>query len=155
MANMGQASGQNSSEGLKSFVMQLTPYLMFNGNCEEALNFYATTIGGQITHLSRFEGSPAESMSADKQKVMHATFEGPGFSFMASDGSKPVTDSGNIHLCIDYKDAAAMENVFNALADGGNITMRLQDTFWGAKFGMLTDRFGINWMFNFENANTN
>ena len=130
--------------------MQLTPYLMFNGTCEEALNFYATTIGGHITDLMRFEGSPIESMSDDKQKVMHATFQGNGFVFMASDGSQPMNDSGNIHLCIDYKDATAMENVFNALGEGGKITMPLQDTFWGAKFGMLTDRYGINWMFNHE-----
>ena len=130
--------------------MQLTPYLMFNGTCEEALNFYATTIGGEIKHLSRFEGSPIESMSDDKQKVMHATFEGNGFAFMASDGSKPGSDSSNVHLCLDYNDASAMENVFNALGDGGKITMPLQDTFWGAKFGMLTDRYGINWMFNHE-----
>ena len=130
--------------------MQLTPYLMFNGTCEEALNFYATTIGGEIKHLSRFEGSPIESMSDNKQKVMHATFEGNGFAFMASDGSQPGGDGSNVHLCLDYNDASAMENVFNALGDGGKITMPLQDTFWGAKFGMLTDRYGINWMFNHE-----
>jgi PhnB protein len=130
--------------------MKLTPYLMFNGDCEEALNFYSRTIGGEIKHLSRFEGSPAESMSADKQKVMHATFEGNGITLMASDGSQPVSNSGNIHLCMDFKDTAAMDNVFNLLAEGGNITMPLQDTFWGARFGMLTDRFGINWMFNSE-----
>lgn len=123
---------------------------MFNGSCEEALNFYATTIGGEIKNLSRYEASPAESMSADKQKVMHATFEGNGVAFMASDGSKPVDNSGNIHLCIDFKDARAMENVFAALSNGGKITMPLEDTFWGAKFGMLTDKFGINWMFNCE-----
>lgn len=129
--------------------MQLTPYLMFNGNCEEALNFYATTIGGEIKNLSRYEGSPAEAMSDDKRKVMHAAFEGNGISFMASDGSlEPVANLGNIHLCIDFKDIRAMENVFNALGESGNITMPLQDTFWGARFGMLTDKFGINWMFN-------
>ena len=131
--------------------MELTPYLMFNGNCETALNFYAQTLGGEIKHLSRFEGSPAESMSADKQKVMHATFEGNGFSFMASDGAREVVDNvGNIHLSLNFRDAHAMENVFNAMSEGGKISMPLQDTFWGAKFGMLTDKFGINWMFNCE-----
>lgn len=130
--------------------MQLTPYLMFNGNCEEALNFYATTLGGDIKHLSRFEGSPGESLSDDKQKIMHAHFEGNGFAFMASDGSGPVNEGSNIHLCVDFKDATAMDNVFNALAEGAKITMPLQDTFWGARFGMLTDRYGINWMFNNE-----
>src|SRR5918993_1465199 len=130
--------------------MQLTPYLMFNGNCEEALNFYSTTIGGEIKHLSRYEGSPAEEMSDDKQKVMHATFAGRGITFMASDGAQPVRNNGNIYLCIDFKDSGAMENVFNSLGEGGNVTMPLQDTFWGARFGMLTDKFGINWMFNSE-----
>lgn len=134
--------------------MQLTPYIMFNGNCEEALNFYSATIGGEIKHLSRYEGSPAESMSADKNKVMHATFEGNGVVLMAADGGQTVTNSGNIHLCIDFKDATAMDNVFNALSDGGKITMPLEDTFWGARFGMLTDKFGINWMFNCESKQT-
>lgn len=130
--------------------MQLTPYLMFNGNCEEALNFYSATIGGEVKHLSRFEGSPAESLSADNQKVMHATFEGNGIAFMASDGAQPVSNNGNIYLCLDFKDAKAMESIFNLLSEGGSITMPLQDTFWGARFGMLTDRFGMNWMFNSE-----
>jgi len=132
--------------------MQLTPYLMFNGTCEEALNFYAVTIGGEIKNLSRYEGSPAESMNADKQKVLHASFEGKGVAFMAADGAPgTVGTAGNIHLCIDFKDVVAMENVFNALAEGGKITMPLQDSFWGAKFGMLTDQFEINWMFNSDN----
>lgn len=130
--------------------MRMTPYLMFNGTCEEALNFYSTTIGGEIKHLSRFEDSPGESMSADKQKIMHAHFEGNGITFMASDGAQPVGNNGNVHLCLDFGDASAMENVFNALGAGGNITMPLQDTFWGARFGMLVDRYGINWMFNCE-----
>ena len=130
--------------------MQLTPYLMFNGTCEEALNFYSTTIGGEIKHLSRFEGSPAESMSEDKQKIMHAHFEGNGVVFMASDGAGPVGNAGNIHLCLDFSDRNAMDNVFNAMAAGGNISMPLEDTFWGARFGMLTDKYGINWMFNCE-----
>ena len=131
--------------------MKLTPYLMFNGDCERALNFYAKTIGGEIKHLSRYEGSPAESMSADKQKVMHATFEGNGFTLMAADGSQePVNNASNIHLTLDFKDSHAMENVFKAMSEEGKVTMPLQDTFWDAKFGMLTDKFGINWMFNCE-----
>jgi PhnB protein len=152
MAYLGEASCKNSSQELKTFVMQLTPYLMFNGTCEEALNFYAGTIGGEIKNLSRYEGSPAESMGTDKQNVMHAVFEGNGIAFMASDGSskESVGNLGNVHLCLDFNDANAMTNVFNALGEGGKITMPLQDTFWGAKFGMLTDKFGINWMFNSE-----
>jgi PhnB protein len=132
--------------------MRLTPYLMFNGTCEEALNFYVRTIGGEIKNLSRYEGSPAESMSANKKDVMHAVFEGNGIALMASDGSQKesVENRGNVHLCLDFNDPNAMANVFNALGEGGKITMPLQDTFWGARFGMLTDKFGINWMFNSE-----
>lgn len=128
--------------------MQLTPYLMFNGNCEEALNFYCVTIGGEIKSLSRYEGTPDESMDNHHEKVMHATFEGRGITLLASDGTGNETTSGNIHLCLDFKDISAMENVFNALSQGGTITMPLEDTFWGARFGMLTDKFGIKWMFN-------
>ncbi len=70
--------------------MKLTPYIMFNGQCKEALNFYAKTLGGEIKHLSRFEGSPAESMSSDKQKILHATFEAGEVIFMSSDSGGTV-----------------------------------------------------------------
>lgn len=133
--------------------MDLTPYLMFNGQCEEALNFYAKALNGGIKSLMHFEGSPAESMSADKKQVMHAQFEAPGIAFMASDSGQPGTEpapSGNVHLSINFDSVEEEENIFNALADGGKVTMPLQDTFWGARFGMLTDRYGINWMFNHD-----
>ncbi len=133
--------------------MKLTPYIIFNGQCEEALNFYAKTLSGEIKHLSRFEGSPAESMSADKQKILHANFEAGEVSFMASDSGEGGTKSlngGMVHLTLDVKTAEELDKVFNALSEGGKITMPLQDAFWGARFGMLTDQFGINWMFNHE-----
>ncbi len=126
---------------------------MFNGQCEEALNFYAKTLGGEIKHLSRFEGSPAESMSSDKQKILHATFEAGEVIFMSSDSGEDGTISPNggmVHLTIDVKTAKELDKVFNALSEEGRITMPLQDAFWGARFGMLTDKFGVNWMFNHE-----
>lgn len=133
--------------------MQATPYFTFDGNCEEALNFYAQAFNGQINNLSRFEGSPAEGMATDKQRVMHAQFEAPRISFMASDSGDESwkAEKGNmVHLSINFDDAVELEKVFTALSDGATITMPLQDTFWGARFGMLTDRFGINWMFNYD-----
>jgi PhnB protein len=133
--------------------MKLTPYIIFTGQCEEALNFYVQTLNGEIKHLSRFEGSPAEGMSADKQKILHATFEAGEVIFMASDSGEDSTISPNggmVHLTLDVKTAEELDKVFNALSEGGNITMPLQDAFWGARFGMLTDKFGINWMFNHE-----
>lgn len=130
--------------------MQLEPYLFFYGRCEEALDFYKSAIGGDY-ELSRFEGSPmADQVPPDfRNKVMHATFKGPGFTFMASDGrpdKKLDPEAGNISLSLGTSDQAEGERVFNALAQGGNVVMPIADTFWGAKFGMLTDRFGTEWM---------
>ena len=129
--------------------MTLTPYVMFNGNCEEALNFYAKAFNGEIKDLKRFEGSPAEEMSADKQKVMHAHFVAKGIFLMASDGGKGEK-GGAVHLSVNFEQAEELDQAFKTLSEGGEVTMPLQDTFWGARFGMLKDRFGINWMFNYE-----
>lgn len=122
---------------------------MFSGNCEEALNFYAKALNGEIKDLMRFEGSPAENMSADKQKVMYATFAAKGVFFMASDGGEQTT-GGAVHLSLSFESAGEQEQVFTALSEGATVSMPLQDTFWGARFGMLTDKFGINWMFNYD-----
>lgn len=134
--------------------MQLTPYIIFNGSCEQALKFYEQALGGEIKDLMRYEGSPAESMSADKQKVLHSHFAADGnILFMASDsgqGGPEAANGGMVHLSLNFKDAGKMENVFATMNDGGKVTMPLQDTFWGARFGMLTDQFGVNWMFNCE-----
>ena len=133
--------------------MQLTPYIIFNGNCEDALNFYAKVFGGEIKNLTRFEGSPIESMAADKQKIMHSHFGAKGILFMASDsgeGGPEAANSGMVHFSLDFDNANEEEKVFNALAENGKISMPLQDTFWGAKFGMVTDKFGVNWMVNCE-----
>ena len=134
--------------------MQLTPYIMFNGQCEEALKFYEKALGGQIKDLMRFEGTPGEKMAKDKNKVMHSHFAVNGnVLFMASDSGQDGTGSasgGMVHLSLNFTDAGSIQNVFAKLADGGTTTMPLQDTFWGATFGMLTDRYGINWMFNYD-----
>lgn len=135
--------------------MQLTPYLMFNGQCEEALNFYAKALNGEIKSLMHFEGSPAENMSADKKQVMHSNFEAEGVAFMASDSGQAgagAAQAGSVHLSLSFTSLEKEEQVFNALAEGGKITMPLQDTFWGSRFGMLTDQYGINWMFDCEKA---
>ena len=132
--------------------MELEPYLDLGGRCEEALNFYAKVFGGEITQLNRFEDAPA-GMGVDpnqKQKIMHATFVSPSLKFMASDGrggSEPPK-SGNVTLSLATSDLSEVERVFNALAEGGSVEMPLEDTFWGARFGMLTDAFGIRWMLN-------
>ncbi len=134
--------------------MQLTPYIIFNGQCEEALKFYEKALGGQIRDLMRFEGTPAADMAKDKNKVMHSHFAVDGnVLFMASDSGQGGPDSPNggmVHLSLNFTDAGSIENAYTKLGEGGTSTMPLQDTFWGARFGMLTDRFGVNWMFNYD-----
>jgi PhnB protein len=131
--------------------MELEPYLFLGGRCEEALNFYAKVFGGEITSLNRFEDAPGE-MGVDpahKQKVMHANFVAPSLKFMAADGrpGSPQT-SGNITLSLATSDLDEGERVFSALAEGGTVDTPLTDMFWGARFGLLTDKFGIDWMIN-------
>ena len=129
--------------------MELEPYLFFYGRCEEALNFYKDVFGGEISSVHRFEGSPMEAQLPPnfKNKIMHANFKSPDLKFMASDG-KPgqAQTEGNVSLSLATEDAAEGERVFNALAQGGKISMPFQDVFWGGKYGALTDKFGIDWM---------
>jgi PhnB protein len=134
--------------------MQLEPYLFFHGRCEEALNFYAQCLRGEIKGLNRFAGSPMEGQvdAGFRDKIMHASFEAGGVKFMASDGRPGPAPDGedDIALCISTNDAAEGERIFNALAAGGSVEMPLADAFWGGKFGSLTDRFGVQWMVSVE-----
>lgn len=134
--------------------MELTPYIMFDGTCEEALNFYANALDGKVVNLMRMGDMPGDNpmSDADKKRVMHSNFEAGSVKFMASDSmGQNVGKGGQVHLSLHFEDGDKQEKVFNALAQGGNITMPLQNTFWGATFGMLQDKYGINWMFNKEN----
>lgn len=133
--------------------MQIEAYLFFGGNCEEALHFYQKCLGGQIVTLMRYEGSPMDNSQLPpqwKQKVMHATFECEGARFMASDTmpGQPAPDYGGfaMSLYLPDPDVEKARRTFNALAEGGKVTMPFSPPFWGGHFGMLTDRFGVPWM---------
>jgi PhnB protein len=130
--------------------MQLEPYLFFHGTCEEALNFYKRCLGGEIIGLNRFAGSPMEREVEDgyQDKIMHASFVAGDVKFMASDGrpGSPPDGDDDIALSLATNDAAEGERIFNALAQGGQVTMPLADAFWGGRFGSLTDRFGVQWL---------
>jgi PhnB protein len=131
----------------------LIPYLNFNGTCEQALNFYAEAFNGKVTMISRFGDGPMQVPDAQKNHVMHARFEAENIRFMASDGmdKDKVQPGGNVQLSIDFTDRAEMERVWAKLEKGGTVKMPLGDQFWGARFGMLEDKFGIHWMLNTEN----
>jgi PhnB protein len=132
--------------------MKLVPYLYFEGNAEEALNFYTEALGGEIVSMQRYGDAPMPSGEDQKQKVMHATFSFDGNLVMASDvfEKQPLTIGQNVQLSLDVDSTEKLESVFNKMAEGGTVTMALQDTFWGARFGMLKDKFGVLWMFNHD-----
>ncbi|HMC98727.1 MAG TPA: VOC family protein [Ferruginibacter sp.] len=131
---------------------QLNPYLGFDGNCEEAVNFYAGVLGAEITMLSRYGESPMPCSDEEKQLIMHARLVFENNVMMFSDMPKHAKQNpeGNITLSLGMDNVADMEAKFNAMAEGGTVTMPLADQFWGARFGMVKDKFGINWMFNCE-----
>ncbi len=133
--------------------MELEPYLFFSGNCEEALNFYKGIFGGEVSEISRWKDAPAEmDMPAELgQRIMHANFKSPTLKFMASD-SRPTTKygDGRISLSLGTTDVAEAQRVWDVLAKGGTIDVEFEDSFWGAKFGMVTDKYGIDWMINCE-----
>ncbi|MFT3702764.1 MAG: glyoxalase/bleomycin resistance/extradiol dioxygenase family protein [Agriterribacter sp.] len=132
--------------------MKLTPYIHFEGNAEEALNFYKEIFNGEIVMLSRYGDSPMPTDDDYKQKIIHARLAFGNNLLMISDTFKgnKVHTNGNIQMSIEMPDAESIDVVFNKLGEGGNITMPLQVQFWGAKFGMLQDKFGVHWMLNHE-----
>ncbi|MBL7785762.1 MAG: VOC family protein [Chitinophagales bacterium] len=138
--------------------MQLVPYLNFQGNCEEALQFYARCFNGEIVSLIRFGDSPMPDTETYSQKIMHAQLKFGQVLVMASDNVQgPACQAGSmVHLSIDFpqqtENGKDMDTIFQELAEGGTVTMPLQKTFWNAYFGMLTDRYGICWMFNHDFA---
>lgn len=125
------------------------PYLNFNGNCEEAINFYKNALDGEILFMQRYGESPMQGMSGD-QKVMHCTLKIGDSNIMASDNPEghPANPGSNISLAIGLNDVERARTMFDNLSDGGNVTMPLDKTFWAEAFGMVTDKFGINWMVN-------
>ena len=128
----------------------IVPYLTFTGNCREAFEFYKECVKGEITSIQTFEEAKMEVDDSFKHRIIHAEFRAEGVHFMASDGMQGfVANPGNnISLDIDLTDEKEQARIFEALAKGGAVTMPLQTTFWGAKYGMLTDRYGIQWMLN-------
>ena len=130
----------------------ITPYLNFNGDASDALDFYCKALDGEIVFKQTFGESPVESSESQKNKIMHASFKAGDLNFLVSDGMEghTVSEGTNLSLSLNFEDANELNKTFANLAVGGKVTMELQDTFWGARFGMLTDKYGFNWMFNHD-----
>ena len=127
-------------------------YLNFDGNTREALKFYQRCFGGEL-NIMPFSEAPMDFPPEAKDRVMHGTVSKNGVTLlMASDTipGKPFKEGNNFAITVIPDTAGELETLFTALSEKGNVTMPLQDTFWGARFGMLTDQFGIHWMFNLE-----
>jgi PhnB protein len=132
-------------------VMHVNPYLVFNGDCETAIKFYQQTLGGEITMMMTHAGTPMEAHTPPEWhgKILHASLKIGDTVLMASDAppdryEKPKGFSVSLVL----EDTAEAERIFKTLSEGGSVQMPIQQTFWAARFGMLTDKYAIPWMIN-------
>ena len=137
--------------------MKVEPYLMFEGRCDEALEFYRHALGAQVTMLRRYKDNPEPAAGegcADgsgpgptPEMVMHASFTVGDTQIMASDGmGSGHANFQGISLALSPATAADAKRYFDALADGGKVQMPLSKTFFSQAFGMVADRFGVPWM---------
>lgn len=139
---------------------EINAYLTFNGNCEEAFQFYQSVLGGSIPYLGRYKDMPESDrggcVAEDENKIMHVSLQlDNGSCIMGADSSEsfglgPFVAGNNFSLSVNTASRDEADKVFNGLSQGGKVTMPLQDTFWGAYFGMWVDKFGINWMVNYD-----
>ena len=136
----------------------VSPYLNFNGNTEEAFNFYKSVFGGEFLALMRFKDNPqcGEMNENDKEGIMHIALPlAGGTVLMGTDAvesmGQKITFGNNFYICLapDSKDEA--DRLFNGLSEGGKIEMPIQDMFWGAYWGSFADKFGVQWMINYDN----
>jgi PhnB protein len=133
----------------------LNTYLNFNGNTEEAFNFYKSVFGGEFTTLQRFKDTPdAATMPAKEQeKIMHVALPIGGNVLMGTDvpeTMEQVKFGTNSSISIDAASEDEANKLFNGLSAGGKISMPLEKMFWGAYFGFFIDKFGVQWMVNYN-----
>jgi PhnB protein len=135
--------------------MQFINYLGFNGNCEEAFNFYKDVFRGEITAMFSHEGTPAEAHVSPewKKKIMHACLVAKGAVLMGGDspqGTHTQPAGFCVNISVDKGDYAEAERIFSELGEGGKVQMPIGETFWAKRFGMLIDKYGVPWMVNCE-----
>jgi len=131
----------------------INSYLRFNGNCEEAMSFYNDCLGGELTMQKVGESPMSNNMPQQMQdKIMHATLKTDGFIIMASDlcDESGLVKGNNVSLMLDCYSEEQIRNTYDRLSEGGNKSHPLEQTFWNALFGDLTDKFGINWLMNYQ-----
>jgi PhnB protein len=138
-------------------MLKINPYLNFNGNTEEAFEFYKSVFGGEFTILQRFKDIPDSDKLPKEvhEKIMHVSLPiGENITLMGTDSLEAmgqflvIGNNVSISINTDTKDEA--DKIFKKLSEDGNITIDIADSFWGAYFGMFEDKFGIQWMINYD-----
>lgn len=135
---------------------KMNPYLNFDGNCKEAFDFYKSVFGGDFLFVGKMGDAPGMEISeADKERVMHISLPiSEQCTLMGSDilpGYGQVLNVGNnVYISLHPETKSESDRLFNGLSAGGKVEMPMADQFWGAYFGSLTDKFGVNWMINCE-----
>jgi len=133
----------------------INPYINFEGNCEEAFEFYRSVFGGEFSMIHRFADMDSGMPIADDEKnnIMHVSLPIGNTILMGSDcpsGMFQMNVGNNISIAIDTDSEAEATRIHDGISAGGTVTMPMEKTFWGAFFGMATDKFGINWMVNYD-----
>lgn len=134
----------------------LSPYLSFSGNCGDALTFYHSCLGGELD-LQRFADSPiADQVPAEaRDGIVHGSLSTGSLTLLGSDAGcmrAPLVAADNVGLCLNCESDEEITTLFAKLAEGGTVLDPLAYMFWGGKFGALTDRFGMKWIFNYQQA---
>jgi len=134
---------------------QINSYLTFSGNCREAMTFYKECLGGEL-NFQTVDGSPMAEKLPQRMKdcILHATLTNENLILMGSDmvAEKGLTKGNAISLMLNCSSEAEIRNKYASLSAGGDATHPLEDTFWGAVFGDLTDRFGNHWLLHFDKS---
>ena len=129
---------------------RLNPYISFDGNAKEAMEFYRGVFGGELALSTYGEGNMAED-PADESRIMHGQLEAPnGMTLMGADSpsGQPSSSGSAITISLSGEDEGELKGYWDGLLDGGTVTMPLEKAPWGDQFGMLTDKYGVGWMVN-------
>jgi PhnB protein len=139
-------------------IMSMSLFINFNGNCREAVDYYAEVFGSEKSRLLTFGEMPADPNmplpEEAKNLVAYVDVKVLDFVLMCSDvfPGTPFVQGNNITICVGTEDIEMIDTLFNKLKEGGTVTMELQETFWSKRYGMLVDKFGIPWMFSHDSG---
>lgn len=157
--NVIKKAAKKTTPKAEPITTSISPYLTFAGNCEEAFNFYRSVFGGTFPYVGRFKEMPPMDgkplPESEGEKIMHISLPiSKETVLMGSDSSEAFGHAtvmgNNFSISINAESEEKAKKLFNGLSQGGKVTMPLDKTFWGALFGMFTDKFGIQWMVNYD-----